>query len=240
VNEHLPTFGPTGLQNVHDDAPEPFAVVRLDYRVSRREMLAALVLGFTEMIPDRDPDTLTVEEVRREVEGTLAFASANDVWRMLERIEDGRLSAEQRERLAGLERAMDRAYAVQVPVPAVQGPRFGDDRIIIRTLDKGEVTIGEPDWCLGHEGEPVGYFADVTHHGPPVVLEFDGEQLLAARISWGPFAELRPEPYPVVDVEELHSLDPEQLRELAAKVASYAGDLYRLAVDAERLRGYEQ
>ncbi|MEV8548226.1 hypothetical protein AB0L04_00020 [Streptomyces glaucescens] len=110
--------------------------------------------------------------------------------------------------------------------------------IILRTLDRGEVTIGEPEWCLGHEGERVGYLADITHNGPATVLEFDGVELLSARISWAPFAKLQPEPYPVASVDELGSLEPGRLRELAAATALYAGDLYRLANEAERLRGY--
>lgn len=106
----VPTFGPTGLQNVHDDAPVPFAVIRIDYRVSREELFAALVIGFTDINPDRDPDAMTVEDIRREVEGTLAASSFNEVWLMVERLERGGHSTVQERRLQALERALQRAY----------------------------------------------------------------------------------------------------------------------------------
>ncbi|WP_330347517.1 hypothetical protein [Streptomyces sp. NBC_00582] len=108
----LPTFGPTGLQNVHDDAPHGYAVVRLDYRVSRDELFAALVLGFTETDPDRDPALMTVEEVRGEVESTLAGHSFTEVWRVIEQLRDGSFSPWQADRLEGLRQAMGRAYPV--------------------------------------------------------------------------------------------------------------------------------
>jgi len=106
----LPVFGPTGVCNVTDDAPTGYTVVRIDYRVSREELFAALLLGFTETDPDRDPDTLSVTEIRGEVEATLAMQSANDIWRVVEQVEDGRYSAVQLRRVDALRRAMDRAY----------------------------------------------------------------------------------------------------------------------------------
>ncbi|GHF81775.1 hypothetical protein [Streptomyces thermodiastaticus] len=106
----VPAFGPTGVQNVHDDAPEPFAVVRIDYRVSRDELFAALMLGFTETDVDRDPDLMTVEQIRGEVERALAMASVDEIWRVVEQVEDGRYSGPQLRRLDALWRALDRAY----------------------------------------------------------------------------------------------------------------------------------
>jgi hypothetical protein len=64
---------------------------------------------------------------------------------------------------------------------------------------------------------------------------------MVARLSWGPFSELQRQPHPVVDVDELpHGLDPQETRELAARVGLYAGELYRLANEADRLRGYRR
>ncbi|MET8947445.1 hypothetical protein ABZX30_28850 [Streptomyces sp. NPDC004542] len=110
----VPTVGPTGVQNVHDDAPVPYAVVRLDYRVSRVELFAALVLGFTETDPDRDPDALTVEEIRRDVEAVLAGSSFSEVWLMVERLERGGFSAVRDRGMQALERALVRAYPAGV------------------------------------------------------------------------------------------------------------------------------
>ncbi|MEU4487366.1 hypothetical protein AB0H94_21220 [Streptomyces purpurascens] len=109
-----PTFGPTGLQNVHEDAPVPHVVVRLDVQLSREELFAALVLGFTETDVDRNPDALSVEAIRTEVESCLASASFNEVWKVLERVEDGHYTGPQLRRLDALRRAMDRAYPVRV------------------------------------------------------------------------------------------------------------------------------
>lgn len=108
----LPVFGPTGLQNVHDDAPVPYAVIRIDYRISREELFAAWVLAFTEQNPDRDPDLITVEQIRDEVENCLAANSFNEIWAVVESGEDGSYSGEQLRRLDALRRAMERAYPV--------------------------------------------------------------------------------------------------------------------------------
>lgn len=115
--------------------------------------------------------------------------------------------------------------------------------VTLQTVDHGELTVPEPAWCLGHEGEPVGYRADICHKGRVVAAEYEADhdtvQFLPARISWGPFGELQPEPYPVADVEEFPPMSPEQLRELAAEVALHAGRLYRLSNELDRLRRAE-
>lgn len=112
--------------------------------------------------------------------------------------------------------------------------------ITLQTLDHGLVVVEEPDWCLGHGGEPVGYRADIVHKGRIVAAEYEGDhgpvEFLPARISWGPFGELQPEPFPVVDVEEFPPMSPSQLRALAAEVALHAGRLYRLSNELDRLR----
>ncbi|MGW9024790.1 DUF6907 domain-containing protein [Streptomyces sp. NPDC055722] len=113
--------------------------------------------------------------------------------------------------------------------------------ILIRTVDAGLVEVEEPAWCLG-EHEQGGYRADITHYGAPVAAEVEtgrgAVEFLEARISWAPFAELQPEPQPVaaVDVDGLGSLSPAQLREVAAELALYAGRLYRLSNELDRLR----
>ncbi|MFF4566179.1 DUF6907 domain-containing protein [Streptomyces sp. NPDC001435] len=115
--------------------------------------------------------------------------------------------------------------------------------ITLQTIDHGPVTVEEPDWCLGHAGEPVGYRADIVHKGRIVAAEYEADhgpvEFLKARISWGPFGELRPEPYPVADVEEFPPMSPAQLRELVAEVHLHADRLDRLADELDRLRRAE-
>ncbi|MDX3458414.1 hypothetical protein PV396_41875 [Streptomyces sp. ME02-8801-2C] len=124
---------------------------------------------------------------------------------------------------------------------ATARPVGGDGpTVTLDTLDHGRVTVDEPAWCIGHAGEPVGYRADITHKGRVVAAEVETDwatfELLPARISWAPFGELQPEPYPVADIEDLPPLDPDQLRELAAEVALHAGRLYRLSNELDRIR----
>ncbi|MFD6172053.1 hypothetical protein [Streptomyces coeruleorubidus] len=107
-------FGPTGIQNIHDDYNVPYVFVRLDVHMAREELFAALVLGFTETNVDRDPDALSVSEIRAEVEACIAGHSFNDVTKAAEQIEAGTYTGPQLRRLDALRRAMDRAYPVAV------------------------------------------------------------------------------------------------------------------------------
>ncbi|MEV7994936.1 hypothetical protein AB0O67_24390 [Streptomyces sp. NPDC086077] len=118
-----------------------------------------------------------------------------------------------------------------------------NDRIVsLKTLDSGTVTVREPVWCLGHEGDPVVHLADVTHNGEWTSATVDTArgpvEFLRARLSWAPFGELQPEPYPVVEVVDVGDLNPEQLRALAAEAAVHAGRLYSLANQLDRLWRY--
>lgn len=108
--------------------------------------------------------------------------------------------------------------------------------VTVETVDHGEITIGEPSWCVGHDDEPIGYRADVTHKSLWITGEFEGIEFLPACISWAPFSELQPQPDPVADVYEFPAMDPEKLRALAAVVGAYAGQLYSLANQLDRLR----
>lgn len=115
-------------------------------------------------------------------------------------------------------------------------------RISLLTVDRGLVVVEEPDWCVGHAGEPAGFRADITHKGRPVFAEVETsrgpERLLEARVSWAPFAELAPEPFPVVDFAELPSMSGGQLREAAVEIGLHVGRLYRLAHRVDQLRGF--
>lgn len=237
------TFGPTGLQNVHDDAREPYAVVRLDYRVSREELFAALVLGFTETDVDRDPDLLSVAEVRQEVEATLAASSFNEISRTVEQIQAGTYTGPQLRRLDGLRRAMDRAYPLP-SVPRVQGEESGARTVTVDTSDHGPVTLVEPFWCRGeHPAE--GYRADISHEGDeyPLVVETPchGEVRIAlASLVQRPFSPYEPRVLAAVEFDELHEYDSASLAGLADGLVAYVvGPLHSLIERLQLLEGGE-
>ncbi|MGW3651875.1 DUF6907 domain-containing protein [Streptomyces sp. NPDC000878] len=243
-SQDLPVYGPTEVFQEEDTAPD--VVVRVAFALSRVQLLTALSIGFTEMNSGRDAEHLTVDEVRREVEGWLHAAASVELERY---VSQGQLTAHPAEVqpvMDGLGAALDRAYppvAVGEKTVAdlrpVQRPRYGDGTVTLQTLDHGEITIAEPAWCLGHDGEQIVQRVDVTHVGRTIAaeLETDGGtiEFLPARISWGPFAELRPEPYPLADVDDFPGMDPGLLRELAAETALHAGRLYRLSNELDRL-----
>ncbi|MBD9729193.1 hypothetical protein PV755_39680, partial [Streptomyces caniscabiei] len=65
----LPVYGPTELQNVHDDTGPAVVIVRVDFALSREELQTALAYGYAESNSRRPIGELSVEEVRAEVEG---------------------------------------------------------------------------------------------------------------------------------------------------------------------------
>ncbi|WP_406127527.1 DUF6907 domain-containing protein [Streptomyces sp. NBC_00989] len=231
-----PTFGPTGVQNAHDDQPEPFVVVRVAYQLSRFELFAALADGYATTNTGADPDGMTVQQIRSDVEAYLSGASWRDMEALVETVAGQIEGGERPEQMQALKRAMDRAFPLHREPAPVQQPVYGDGTVTVETDDHGEIVTDEPSWCLGHDGEPIGYRADITHKGPWEAAEFAGVEFLPAGISWAPFSELHPEPYPVADVWEFPPMEPDQLRELAALVGSQAGRLYRLANQVDRIR----
>ncbi|MFE7229851.1 DUF6907 domain-containing protein [Streptomyces sp. NPDC057596] len=127
-----------------------------------------------------------------------------------------------------------------------QDPRYGEGTVTLQTLDHGEVTIPEPTWCKGHEGQMVGSLSDVSHEGPDVVASVDtragGEVvLLRANLTHAPYLEIEPESHPVVYVEALEaaSVDATELRMVAARLAVYAGSLRDLARQLDDMRRAE-
>ncbi|MDV7221020.1 DUF6907 domain-containing protein [Streptomyces prunicolor] len=228
----LEQFGPTETFPC-DENSEAFAVVRLAVEVSRDQLRTALAIGHAELNGTPPLDDMAVRDIRREVEGHLAAAATISLYRETE-------SVVSRVNEAGIlpviDAAIERAYRPRREPDRVQRPVYGDGTVTVETQDHGEIVIDEPSWCLGHDDEPIGYRADVTHKGPWEAAEFAGVEFLPAGISWAPFSELHPEPYPVADVWEFPPMDPDELRELAALVGSQAGRLYRLANQVDRLR----
>ncbi|TGB09791.1 hypothetical protein [Streptomyces sp. MZ04] len=117
-----------------------------------------------------------------------------------------------------------------------------DGTVTLPTLDFGDVTIPCPEWCTGHLAQPQ-YRSDLTHNGPVVVAKVETEchgviEFLQTHLSWAPFAELRPEPYPVaaIEVGDGHDFGPDGVRKVAKALLGHAGRLHRFADDLDHLR----
>lgn len=236
----LPEFGPVDVQGGVDELEPAVAVVRVAFALTRAQLVTALAVSFAGIAADRTPESLTVEDVWREVEGQLAADALHELDRQMESDRAAVWPPEQQRAVDVLAAAVDRAYSRPAPSEP-QRPVYGDGTVTLATLDRGPVTVAEPSWCLGHEGDSVGYRRDVTHRGEwrPFTVEVRGErvELLQAGLSWAPFAE----PHPVVDtnVDGLSGLDADALRELAAGWGLLAGDLYRLANELHRARRWQ-
>ena len=233
-----PVYGPSDVQNAHDDQPEPHVVVRVAYRMSRWELLAALAAGYATTNIERSPDDMTVQQIRYDVEAQLSLMSWRDMEDLVESVAGQIEQGEHPEQMQALKRAMDRAYSPRPePEPRpMQRPYYEGGTVTLQTVDHGEIVVDEPVWCVGHDDEPVGHRADVTHKGPWISAEFEGVEFLPACISWAPFSEAHPEPFPVLDVGEFPAMEPAQLRRLAAVVGLYSGELYTKANEADRIR----
>ncbi|MEU5347782.1 hypothetical protein AB0H18_44495 [Streptomyces sp. NPDC020766] len=233
--DQLPTYGPTEVFREEDVTPA--AVVRVAFALSREQLMTALSIGFTELVPDVDAETITVEQTRKEVEGWLHAAAVIELDRY---VRQGQLTAypvEARPVMDALAAALDRAYPPRRPEPRpVQRPYYEGGTVTVETVDHGEIVVDEPAWCTGHDDEPIGYRADVTHKGTWISAEFEGVEFLPACISWAPFSELHPEPFPVLDVGEFPAMEPDELRQLAAVVGLYSGELYTKANELDRIR----
>jgi hypothetical protein len=114
--------------------------------------------------------------------------------------------------------------------------------VTLNTMDHGPVTFECPSWCIGHGWQPDGQIGrnDIAHNSVRVKAgtETDGHgwvPMLAARISWAPFAEL----VPVVSVEMFlgHDFSAEEISQVVAGLQTAQRRLERLAAEAIRLRG---
>lgn len=238
----LPVYGPTDPHTDEDHTPE--VIVRVDYALSRAQVATALGISFAEIAGDRTPEELTVVETRYEVEGYLACQGLFDLSDQMERDAQRTFPPEQQRVLQLLAEAVERAYPPRREPEqlAVQDPRYGEGTVTLTTTDRGEVTIPEPTWCKGHQGELVGRLSEVSHDGPEILAVVEtadaGEvPLMRANLTHAPFLEIQPEPHPVVYVEALEaaSFDAEGLRQVAATGRAYLGQLEALAVQLDAL-----
>ncbi|MFJ1604156.1 DUF6907 domain-containing protein [Streptomyces sp. NPDC088253] len=116
--------------------------------------------------------------------------------------------------------------------------------VTLETLDRGLITVPEPGWCRGHEGEPPVYRSDITHNSVTVKAAAHTDRhgrvpLLQAHISHAPYLELHSEPYPVVSVQLdcVEDFIAEDIPQLLEGLTSIERVLRFVAAEAFRLRG---
>ncbi|MFJ9628071.1 DUF6907 domain-containing protein [Streptomyces sp. NPDC101175] len=238
-----PVFGSGAVQNAQDDQPEPHVIVRVAYRLSRWELLAALADGYATTNTGQNPDDMTVAQIRDDVEAYLCGASWRDTDALIEQVAGQIERGEHPEQMAALLRAMDRAYPLHREEPPTQSPRYGDGTVTLLTSDRGEVTVDEPAWCIGHDDDLVGYYSDITHNGrtvtaPIVTARYGASKIMSARVSHAPHAVEQPEPFPLLSVElDAHGdLDPADGHNLARALRLAAVRVEREAAGLEALR----
>ncbi|MGW2781064.1 DUF6907 domain-containing protein [Streptomyces populi] len=107
--------------------------------------------------------------------------------------------------------------------------------VTLTTLDRGLVTVPEPGWCRGHEGDLPQRYTDTTHRS--VTVRAGG--VLEAFLSQAPYLEQRPEPHPVVSVQLAFNGDirVDDMGELLEALRSAERVLQFAAAEALRLRG---
>lgn len=227
--EILPVYGPTTTfpadENTCGDV-----IVRVALTLSRTQLAAVLHVGCASA--GREAASMTVDEIRTEIEGYLAATG------VIRADEDTRQAPAQ-----GLVDAINRAYP-PMPAPACRrSPRYRDGTVTLQTLDHGDVTVVEPAWCTGHDQDTVGRLADITHDGPHIRAGASTGKhgyidIMDACISQAPFGD-HPEADPVLSLHVDVEMDaaPEDAHKVARglRVASLRID--RTADEVERLCG---
>lgn len=230
-----PAFGPTEI--LGDEGETPFAVVRIALAMPLEQLRAALAIGHAEMAGEPPLNEMPIADIRREVEGYLGANAVVEAYRETTAINALLATPDNRQHRDDLDTAINRAYTPWPTLPAQQ-PRYGDGTVTLTTLDHGEITIPEPAWCTGHDGEQIVHRADVTHVGATVTGEYQGVEFLPVRLAWAPFAERQAEL--LADVDEFPGMDAGELRDFADAVAAHAGHLHTKANELDRLRGEHQ
>ncbi|MFJ6516468.1 DUF6907 domain-containing protein [Streptomyces sp. NPDC091406] len=110
--------------------------------------------------------------------------------------------------------------------------------VTVSTLDHGDVTTAEPDWCLGHADARPEYRCDTGHMGAAHEATYRGHELAFAALVQDPFAELGSREVGVlVEMGSLsRRMGPTELGELAAVLVDYAETLNDLSVRLTKLR----
>ncbi|NGO43769.1 hypothetical protein [Streptomyces ureilyticus] len=105
----LPVYGPT--DPFGDEEHQPDVIVRVDFLMSREQITTALGIAWAEIVEgDRSPDSLSVVEVRHEVEAYLSVQAFHALGEQMDRDSLRTFSPEQQRVMQLLAAAVDRAY----------------------------------------------------------------------------------------------------------------------------------
>lgn len=115
--------------------------------------------------------------------------------------------------------------------------------VTVRLVDGGEVTVPEPDWCLGHR-EAAASLPDLVHDGREIGLRVRtrrGEvRVLQAALAAYPFATDPARRGPLGTVllgDQWFEMGPAELVGLAEGLTGYAGQLRAMAGKLRQLAG---
>lgn len=242
--QDLPVYGPTDPHG--DEEHEPDVIVRVDYLMSREQLSTVLGMAWAEIAGDREPESLTVAEVRHEVEAWLSVQAFFEIDNQMERDQQRTFPLHQQRILQVLADTVQQAYPPRresAPHRA-QDPRYSEGTVTLLTSDRGEVTIEEPAWCIGHGGDMVGTLDEIAHNGAEITVPFVTARnapstIMTAQLSHAPYLTLAPEPFPVlyVELDEHCDLDVPDGRNLSRALRLAAVRLDRALDDLARLRG---
>lgn len=237
----LPLYGPT--DPFGDEEHTPDVVVRVDFLMSREQITTALGIAWAETAGDRNPESLTVLEVRHEVEAYLSVQAFHALGVQMESDQQRTFPPKQQAVMQLLAEAVAKAYPPRrTRERLVQNPRYGEGTVTLQTTDRGEITITEPAWCAGHEGDLVGTLAEISHDGHAITSTVDTplqgpETFMQAQITHAPYLEQQPEPHPLVYVEAMAaaSFDGPALRTATAKLRDFLTRVDHLAHQIDEL-----
>jgi hypothetical protein len=113
VIENLPVFGPYEVQGGVDEPEPAVAVLRVAFALTRTQLVTALGVSFAGLGAERTPESLTDDEVRREIEGHLAAEAIIELDHQMERDEQRGFTPEQQRAIDVLTAAVDRAFSAE-------------------------------------------------------------------------------------------------------------------------------
>ncbi|MGW4876568.1 DUF6907 domain-containing protein [Streptomyces sp. NPDC004262] len=228
----LPDYGPQEVLPCAEDG-EPFAVVRVALTLTREQLRAALATGHAEQQGQPPLDELENTDIRREVEGYFGAAAVLGSEGLTDTV-NASLGARL---VADLDAALDRAYT-RPELPKRQRPQYRDGTVTIQTSDRGEMTVDEPTWCIGHDNELVGYFTDFTHYSARITGKVGELGTITTSFSQAPYLVRHPEHQPVLTVEldANGDVDPSGGRGFARALRIAARRIERKADELKALR----
>jgi hypothetical protein len=102
--------------------------------------------------------------------------------------------------------------------------------VTVTTVDQGAVSLPEPAWCLGHDGQQPGFLVDIDHRGPELRLGTDEHPVFVAQLSQHPHGGGSHAPGLYVEqVDFARTLGPDEADRLAAALIEAAVQLRSLA-----------